>query len=140
MRSASPRVSARVVVLRLLRTLVVFAAMVGIVPGAEEILEQVAELAQHGHPAHSVPEDLNHSVEHGCTPVQHACPCHESAPTTGTTASVTLTATAEWLTLMIEGPAELRSPDELRRRMNRADLDPSSRATAPPTPPPNAQV
>ena len=63
---------------RLARNLLLLVAVLGLMPGVNEALEQAAELIEHGHPAHTVPGEAHPlAAEHGCTPVQHQCPCHQ---------------------------------------------------------------
>lgn len=50
------------------------------VPGSNEILENVFHLAREGHLAHALPDAEHQStdVEHGCSGPFHLCPCHTS--------------------------------------------------------------
>lgn len=124
---------------RFLRTLVLVAAVLGLLPGADAIVEQVTELVVHGHPAHSVPGEVDPlAVEHGCTPSRHACPCHESqASSLQAKAEVGAFPTDHWLTWMLDAERVGRRPASARLP-GRNDIAPANRSIAPPTPPANA--
>ncbi len=125
-----------IVVRRLFRTLFLLVGVLGLVPGANGALEQLVERIAHGHAAHSVAGEHDAlAAEHGCTPLQHHCPCHESQSIA--LASFSQSPAAEqWLTLMLE-------PDPVRyaavgRTPSSNDTQRAVGANAPPTPPPNA--
>lgn len=68
---------------RLSRNLLVLLAILGLLPGAGGLVEHVVELLAHGHAAHSVEGEHDPLAdEHGCTPVQHHCPCHDGQSVT----------------------------------------------------------
>lgn len=123
---------------RLARTLLLLLAVLGLLPGASQAMEQIAELIEHGHPAHSVPgEPDRFADEHGCTPLQHQCPCHEGQSVAQHGYSVGAANHAEWLTWMMDvDHARLRAMNARHSSVN--DALPRSLAHGPPTPPPNA--
>ena len=52
--------------------------LLGLTPGASELLENTVHLAQHGHLAHSVSDGDTHGpldAEHGCAGTFHLCSC-----------------------------------------------------------------
>lgn len=60
-----------------------------LVPGLNEVAENVWHLAREGHGAHAL-ADAEHSPddeEHGCSGVFHLCPCHASSPGVATRAA-----------------------------------------------------
>lgn len=125
---------------RPLQILLAFVLSLGLVPGLGELVEQAVELAHHGHFAHSVAGERGPDhVENGCSPVHHTCPCHEGAPSTVAGLMIEQPRFEEWLTAMIRVDELPRpaSPDHARPV---EPLAPTNRATAPPTPPPNATV
>lgn len=123
---------------RLARTLLLLLAVLGLLPGASQAMEQIAELIEHGHPAHSVPgEPDRFADEHGCTPIQHQCPCHEGQSVAYNRYAVGAANHAEWLTWMMDVDlARLRAMNARHPSVN--DALPRSLAHGPPTPPPNA--
>jgi hypothetical protein len=123
---------------RLARTLLVLVAVLGLLPGVNEALEHLGELIEHGHLAHSVPGEHDpFGEEHGCTPVQHQCPCHEGQSVAYSIYGVGAADHAEWLTWMMDADrARLRATSARGPIGN--DLAPANRSTAPPTPPANA--
>lgn len=123
---------------RLARTLLLLLAVLGLVPGMYEAVEQIAELVEHGHPAHSVPGEHDpFADEHGCTPIQHQCPCHEGQSVAHYRYAVGAANHAEWLTWMMDvDHARLRATNARHSSVN--DALPRSLAHGPPTPPPNA--
>lgn len=124
---------------RCARNLLAFVAFLGLLPGFNLVVEQLAELVQHGHLAHTVRGEADPlGEEHGCNPIEHHCPCHRGGQSAelgrlvdgGTVAPL-------WLTWMID------FPDPRRRHLSQdwpraTDRLVASRSTAPPTPPPNA--
>ncbi len=125
---------------RLLRTLLALLLILGLVPGLGEVVEQVVELASHGHFAHSLASERGPDhVETGCTPVHHTCPCHEGAPTTAAGLRMEQPRFEDWLTSMIRAD-ELPRPSSPDHARPPELLAPTNQATAPPTPPPNATV
>ena len=121
---------------RLARILILLIAVLGLMPGLHEATERAMELATGSEPADVDP----FCAEHGCTPCEdpgcacHACICHTSSTVAeypGTTE-----AAPDWHALMLDAPSLARrgEPDQI----NRGDAQIVSRATAPPTPPPNA--
>ena len=124
---------------RLLRTLLIVVLLLGILPGSELLVEHVSELVRHGHPAHSVPGEADpYAAEHGCSPSQHACPCHESqASSTQGKAGAGAFPTDHWLTWMLDAERAGRRPASARQPSGN-DIAPANRSTAPPTPPANA--
>ena len=123
---------------RLARTLLLTLAVLGLIPGMNEAVEQLVELAGHGHLAHSVPDGHDPLAgEHGCTPLQHHCPCHQGQTAGYHDYAVDAATAAAWLTWMVDGEFAPRpAPD--RRQLNAHDDLPRSSARGPPTPPPNA--
>ena len=113
--------------------------LLGLMPGVNEALEQVTELVAHGHPAHSVPGEADPlAAEHGCSPSQHACPCHESqASSMQAKAEAGAFPTDHWLTWMVDAERVGRRPASARR-VSGNDRVPANLSTAPPTPPANA--
>lgn len=123
---------------RLTRTLLVFIAVLGLLPGVSEMVEHVAELIEHGHPAHSVPGEHDPlGDEHGCTPLQHQCPCHVGQSVAYYGYGVRAADHAEWLTWMIDRPMARRHATD-GRHPSVDDTMPRPLAHGPPTPPPNA--
>ncbi|MFZ5480813.1 MAG: hypothetical protein ACOZNI_28895 [Myxococcota bacterium] len=123
---------------RLARTLLLLVAALGLLPGVSEAAEQVAELVTHGHPAHSAPGEVDPLAgEHGCSPVEHRCPCHESQSLSLNGAYGAGAPAGAWLTWMLDADQARRRARSARRPAT-AELVAASRATGPPTPPPNA--
>ncbi len=123
---------------RLTRTLLLLVAVLGLMPGVNEAVEHLAEFIGHGHPAHSVPGEHDPLAdEHGCTPVQHQCPCHEGQSVAHDSFTIGAARHAEWLTWMI-GSDRARLPATNGRTPHAHDMLPRSAAHGPPTPPPNA--
>lgn len=125
--------------LRLARLLVLLSVVFGILPGGELLLEQVVELAGHGHFAHSVPGEADpFAAEHGCGPTESNCSCPHAQPSTSQGRSEAgAFPTDHWLTWMLDAERAGRRPASARRRAEH-DRVPANRATAPPTPPANA--
>lgn len=113
-------------------------ALAGIIPGAREALEQVGEWVEHGHLAHSAPGERDAGAdEHGCTPIQHRCPCHEGQSVAVYGLPSGANWSAEWLMWMLpRSPARAMVP--VGQFVRPATTEYVSRANAPPTPPPNA--
>lgn len=115
-----------------LRQLLTLLVGLSLMPGWGELLENLEHVVHDGHLAHAVlvahADDEAHGhealeAEHGCTPVQHTCPCHVSVPA-----------------LAPEGAA-LPEPVRVAVRRDRPpvrDDRPLQRAQAPPLPPPRA--
>jgi hypothetical protein len=123
---------------RLVQTLLVLIAVVGLLPGVNEAVEHIAEFIEHGHLAHSVPGEHDPLAdEHGCTPVQHQCPCHEGQSVAYDGVTVGAASHAEWLTWMI-GSDSARLRATTARTPHANDMLPRPAAHGPPTPPPNA--
>lgn len=129
----------RAVLRRLARTLILIVALFGILPGGDMIVEQVVELAGHGHFAHTVPGEADpFAAEHGCSPAEQNCSCpHAQASMASARAEAGAFPTAEWITWMVDSDRAGRRPASARRRPEQ-DRIPANRATAPPTPPANA--
>ncbi|MFZ5479470.1 MAG: hypothetical protein ACOZNI_22080 [Myxococcota bacterium] len=107
---------------RLLRTLVLLLAVIGLCPGVSELVENLGELAEHGHFAHEVAEaPARAHAEHGCTAMSHGCGCHASSPALPTVAPV----------LPVPGWQSTARP-------HHADLRGPARSTPPPVRPPIA--
>ena len=112
---------------RLLRLLVALFLLVGLMPGGSEVLENLEHVIHDGHLAHGEAhlEEEEHgdaSDEHGCTPMMHMCGCHASLAA-----------------LPVVDLPELSAPrSEAALSPIGTDDRPLARATAPPTPPPNA--
>lgn len=112
---------------RLLRLLVALLVLLGLTPGGFELVENLEHIAHDGHFAHADDhvEEADHGDagdEHGCTPMMHTCGCHTSANA-----------------LLGGSLAELLMPESQPEQSPLARDDrPLARATAPPTPPPNA--
>jgi hypothetical protein len=122
---------------RLARILVLLVAVFGLVPGIRDAAERaVVELATGSAPADTDPS----CVDHGCTPCEDpGCACHGCVSRTSSTVTAppaTTDAAPDWLTLMLYAPPLPRrgAPDSI----NHGDAQIVARATAPPTPPPNA--
>ena len=123
---------------RLARNLLLLVAVLGLMPGVNEALEQAAELIEHGHPAHTVPGEAHPlAAEHGCTPVQHQCPCHEGQSVDMRGAMAGGPSAENWLTWMLDAERVGRRPASARGPSGN-DIAPANRSTAPPTPPANA--
>ncbi len=123
---------------RLARTLLLLVAVLGLLPGVSEAVEQLGELIEHGHPAHSVPGETDPLAgEHGCTPVQHQCPCHEGQSIALYSYTVGAMTSEHWLTWMMEAD-RVRVHATSSRTPASNDRLPILGANAPPTPPPNA--
>lgn len=131
--------SARHVIRRLARTLLLLATVFGILPGGEMVVEQVTELARHGHPAHSVPGEPDpFAAQHGCSPAEQNCSCPHAQPTTAHgKAEAGAFPQDHWLTWMLESERAARRPASARRQVEN-EVAPANRSTAPPTPPANA--
>ena len=131
--------STRPMIRRFLRHLLILVSVLGILPGSELLVEHVSELVRHGHPAHSVPGEADpRAAEHGCSPIQHACPCHHSqASSTQAKAQAGAFPTDHWLTWMLDAERVGRRPASARGPSGN-DIAPANRSTAPPTPPANA--
>lgn len=129
----------RAIVLRLARILVLLSAVFGILPGTALLVEQVVELAGHGHLAHTVPGEPDpFAAEHGCTPSEQNCSCPHAQPTTAQVRSeVGAFPTDHWLTWVLDAERAGRRPASARRRAEHERV-PAHLATAPPTPPANA--
>lgn len=123
----------------LARTLVLLAVVLGILPGGELVLENVTELVRHGHPAHSVPGEVDpFAAEHGCTPAEQNCSCPHAQPGTAQgKAEAGAFPTDHWLTWMLDAERAGRRPASARGIPGN-DIPPANRSTAPPTPPANA--
>jgi hypothetical protein len=112
---------------RFLRLLVALFVLFGLIPGGGEIFENLEHVIHDGHLAHVEDhlDEADHgaaSDEHGCTPMMHTCGCH---------ASLSALPGLDALALAPPHSDEAPSPVALDDR-------PLARATAPPTPPPNA--
>ena len=125
---------------RPLQILLAFVLILGLIPGLGEVIEQGVELARHGHFAHSIAGERGPDhVENGCSPIQHSCPCHHGSPSSAVGLQIEQPRFEEWLTAMIRAD-ELPRPSSLDHARPVEPLAPTNRATAPPTPPPNATV
>lgn len=124
---------------RLARTLLLLAAVFGILPGGEMVVEQVTELAGHGHFAHSVPGEVDpFAAEHGCGPAEQNCSCPHAQPTTAQgRAEAGAFPMDNWLTWMLDAQRAGRRPASARQ-FGENDRVPANLSTAPPTPPANA--
>lgn len=123
---------------RLARTLLLTLAVLGLIPGMNEAVEQLAELVGHGHLAHTVPDEHDPLAdEHGCTPVQHHCPCHQGQTAGYHDYAAEAANSAQWLTWMLDADLAPRRATDPRRPHGNDEL-PRSSARGPPTPPPNA--
>lgn len=73
----------------LFRTLAMILAL-GLLPGAQELVEQVLHVTTGGHAAHSVQDDGEHGAvpEDGCTATMHSCACCPVRPAVATEASL----------------------------------------------------
>lgn len=115
----------------LLRKLLAMMLAVSLLPGLVELAESVEHMLHDGHLPHSEQHELveateghaqGDSDEHGCTPMTHNCGCHVSSPAVvGEVANLTVRRTS--------------TPE---RRGVAAEHLLTSRANAPPTPPPIA--
>lgn len=79
--------------------------VLALMPGAFELVENVAHLLGAGHLAHAAVEGAHHEPtgpEHGCTPVFHVCGCH---------ASVAFLVASQRLPVWL-GPAGFSAPPE----------------------------
>ena len=122
---------------RLARRLLLLVAVLGLMPGFDAAMEALVELADHGHAAHSVPGEPDPlAEEHGCTPVEHHCPCHAAEPVLLGRAGQLAARPPEGLALHLDPRPPRRAP--ARRAPLGPDARRLTRATAPPTPPPNA--
>lgn len=122
---------------RFARILLPLMAILAMMPGFGEAVEHLAELLEHGHAAHTVVGEHDPlAAEHGCTPIQHQCPCHEAPPSSLVQRLAATQQAPMWL-LWAEGPARAPQPGG-KAWSPHADFPLSSRAIAPPTPPPNA--
>ena len=123
---------------RLARFLVLLVAVLGLMPGVDELAEQVGELIEHHHLAHSVPGEADPlGEEHGCTPVEHHCRCHQGQSFELRESGRIGAGAPMWLTWMMETPGQ-RGRENSGTRLATDDLLAIYRANAPPTPPPNA--
>lgn len=114
-----------------LQKLLAVALALSLLPGLVELAESAEHLLLDGHLPHSEQHELVEATEahdhgpgdeHGCTPMSHSCGCHVSSPAVlGEVASIAtrLTSTSE-------------------RRSLATEQTLTSRANAPPTPPPIA--
>lgn len=138
----SPRpelASARPMIRRLLRALLMLVSVFGILPGSVLLVEQVTELLGHGHFAHSVPGEPDpFAAEHGCGPAEQNCQCpHAQLTTAQAKAEADAFPTDHWLTWMLDAERAGRRT-AAARRVSSNDIAPANRSTAPPTPPANA--
>lgn len=124
---------------RLARTLLLLSVVLGILPGADLVVEQVVELVGHGHFAHSVPGEPDpFAAEHGCGPAEPNCSCPHAQPSTAQgKVQAGAFPTDHWLTSMLDAERAGRRPASARRQAEH-DRIPANRSTAPPTPPANA--
>lgn len=123
---------------RLLTTVFALLALGGLLPGAREVVEHLGEWVEHGHLAHSEPgENDPYADEHGCSPIQHRCPCHEGQSVAVYALSAGANWSAEWLTWTLPRVHVRAVPPLINFVAESAPLY-LSRANAPPTPPPNA--
>lgn len=72
----------RAALARFLRMMLCGLALLGLMPGTAEIVENIAHLLHDGHLAHSAShaiaaddEGCSPTTEHGCTPMSHHCSC-----------------------------------------------------------------
>lgn len=132
------RYPSTVVLRRLARRLLLLVAVLGLMPGVDEIVEQVAELAEHHHLAHSVPGEADPlGEEHGCSPVEHHCRCHQGQSVELRDSGRLGAGAPMWLTWMLDMPG-VRVRADNAASPGVSDRLAQSRANAPPTPPPNA--
>lgn len=124
---------------RLLRTLVVLVAALGILPGSELLIENASELIGHGHFAHSARDKAEpFNAEHGCSPAERNCPCpHAQLTMAQGKAEVAAFPQDHWLTWTLDVERAGRRSDSIRR-FRGSDVAPANRSTAPPTPPAKA--
>jgi hypothetical protein len=124
---------------RLARNLLLLAAVYGVLPGGELVVEQVTELVGHGHFAHSIAGEVDpFAAEHGCTPAEQNCSCPHAQPSTAQgKAEAGAFPNDHWLTWMLDAARAGRRPASARR-VSSNDVAPANRSTAPPTPPANA--
>ena len=127
---------------RLSRFCLLLLAVLSAALGTGELIEQAVELAGHGHPAHSVPDEVDpFCSEQGEAPCEGAtCVCHSttSAVSLGMVQTVTLFESG-W-EIRLDDDASLIASGGLARRPFASVDAPRNRANAPPTPPPNATV
>lgn len=122
------------------RVLLAFILILGLVPGLGELVEQVVELATHGHFAHAIAEEgAHHSSEAGCNPVQHTCACHCTAQTAVIARLTEGPRFLDGLSWLVPNDRLDPGPAPERRRAW-DDLLAAHGANAPPTPPPNPSV
>lgn len=113
----------------LLRHLLTLALCVALMPGWIELLENLEHLVHDGHLAHPADHvahaDHDHEqadahealeAEHGCTPMQHDCPCHASVPV--------LLPQPTALDTTPSLPEQDRPPELLTRLVHRANAPP----------------
>lgn len=122
--------------IRLARTLLLLLAVLGMMPGVEELVEQLAERIVHGHPAHSTPGEPDlFCAEQDCGPCTGpACACH-AVPSVVTDSSGGSWLSPSWLAF-VERPGTHRNsaPSHPPAPETRFSFP----AQGPPTPPPNA--
>jgi len=126
------------VIRRFAALVLVCLAVAGLLPGAREAIEHLGEWVEHGHLAHSIPGEHDpYADEHGCTPIQHRCPCHEGQSVAVYSLVAGANWSAEWLVWMLPSKAARAAVPAVQFARQTAPLY-LSRANAPPTPPPNA--
>lgn len=114
----------------LLRQLLTLVVVVAMLPGVQVLVETVDHLLHDGHLPHSEQHEVDQQTEahqgvddeHGCTPIQHRCGCHASAPAILTGLALCL-------------PPRSTSVEV---RPSWSEDTPTTRANAPPTRPPIA--
>ncbi|HND34655.1 MAG TPA: hypothetical protein PLA94_31845 [Myxococcota bacterium] len=121
--------------LRLARCLLLLLAVLGMMPGVEELVEELAEQIAHGHPAHSSPHEPDlFCAEQDCGPCSGpACACHAVPSAVAENTKVDWLSPS-WLTF-IEASANSQPPRP--RHPDRPALRFDFPAPGPPTPPPN---
>lgn len=112
-------------------------AVLATTPGASELVENVVERLQHGHPAHSVPgEEDPFCADEGSAPCKGpSCECHVGAGIFLVELGAESGIRVEWTSLAMAGALRPKASGEPRVRWS--DVCPNARSNAPPTPPPN---
>jgi len=109
------------------------------IPGGSEMLEQVVEQVGHGHPVHSVPEEVDpFCAEQGSTPCSGStCECHMGASMVLMVLPAASSTHGHWSSIFLNNEHLKTSTGQ---RNPAPDSRPHSLANAPPVPPPNATV
>ena len=127
---------------RLSRYCLLLVAILGALLGEGELMEQVVELAGHGHPPHSVPDKVDPFCnEQGETPCEGpSCVCHSTTSAVSLCLVETVALFESGWEIRLHDDASLIASGGLARRPFASVDAPRDRANAPPTPPPNATV